>query len=72
MVVKKRQRGCVSERKERERERHKVEGVGRKNLTGYIKVLSVVVHEALKRAGGTYPVHHTYWKSSSSPTSSSE
>lgn len=68
MVVKKRQRGCVREK----RERHKVEGVGRKNLTGYIKVLSVVVHEALKRAGGTYPVHHTYWKSSSSPTSSSE
>lgn len=36
-----------------------------------IKVLSVVVHVALKRAGGTHPVHHTYWKSSVSPTWSS-
>jgi len=26
---------------------------------------------ALKRAGGTYPVHHTYWKSSASPAWSS-
>lgn len=69
-MVKKRQKVCVREK--RERERHKGERVGRKNLMGDIKVLSVVVHEALKRAGGTYPVHHTYWKSSSSPTSSSE
>lgn len=72
MVVKKRRRVCVREKRERERDRHKGERVGRKNLMGDIKVLSVVVHEALKRAGGTYPVHHTYWKSSSSPTSSSE
>lgn len=63
----------MCQREERERERDtRGKRVGRKNLMGDIKVLSVVVHEALKRAGGTYPVHHTYWKSSSSPTSSSE
>lgn len=30
------------------------------------------VHEVLKRAGGTYRVPHTYWKSSLSPASLSK